>query len=131
MAKKTGKELAGIAKNMVLGSLAGKKRVVKTVDATPDWVGLVPLFMDWIQNGNQKQYEEAQRNLMQMAKISDSYRKNQSLIMASPDMYEALDSALKIFGRGYKPKEGAEPTIGSRLYLQIEEALDKADGKIK
>jgi hypothetical protein len=122
MAKKTGKELADVAKNMVLGSLAGKKKVVKTVDATPDWVGLVPLFMDWIQNGNPQQYEEAQRNLMQMARISDSYRKNQSLIMASPDMYEALKTSLKIFGRGYKSN-------GSRVYLQMKEALDKADGK--
>jgi hypothetical protein len=125
MAKKTGKELAGIAKNMVLGSLATKGKFVKTVDCTPDWVGLVPLFMDWIQNGNPQQYEEAQRNLIQMAKISDSYRKNQSLIMASPDMYEVLD----LINKTAEPDKDGYISINKATLMLVKQTIAKADKK--
>jgi hypothetical protein len=128
MAKKSGKQLADIAKNMVLGSFAGKKKLVKTVDATPDWVGLIPLFMDWIQNGNPKQYEEAQRNLMQMARISDSYRKNKSLFEASPDMYEACKLALKGFTQLLKHEHG-EGDNQNHFTIALKQAIEKAEGK--
>lgn len=125
MAKKTGKELAGIARNVVLGSLAGKGKLVKTVDATPDWVGLVPLFMDWIQNGNATQYEEAKRNLLQMARISDSYRKNKSLFEASPDMYGVLDLINKIA----EPDKDGYISITKTVLMRVKQVLAKADKK--
>ena len=89
MKKQSGRELASTAMAM-LKKNKNQPQKVKTVDCTPDWVGLVPLFIDWIQNGNQQQYEEAQRSIMQMAQISDAYRKSLPMLKASSNMHEAL-----------------------------------------
>jgi hypothetical protein len=118
-AKKSGRELAETAKAML--KQGGKKILVKTVDCTPDWVRLAPLFVEWIQNGNQQQYEEAQRSIMQMARISDDYRKNQSLFKASPDMLAALKDALEILE--------ASPVKFNGTILQVKQAIAKAEVK--
>lgn len=61
--------------------------------------------------------------------VTDIEKANAQLISASKEMYEALKTALAIFGNGYEPKEGAEPTMGSRAYLKMKQALNKAEGK--
>lgn len=72
-----------------------KKKLVKTVDATPSWVSLVPLFIEWIQDGNSQQHMDASENIRQMAKIADAYRANIKKI----EMHdELMDIVKKIYG---------------------------------
>ena len=69
-----------------------------------------------------------------LGKVNDKFhvpnqeesKANIKLIAAAPELLEVLKSALAIFGRGYEPKEGAEDTVGSRLYLEMESAIKKA-----
>ncbi len=51
---------------------------------------------------------------------------NAKLISASPELLAALKTAITIFGKGYEPKEGAEPTAGSLAYLECINAIKKA-----
>ena len=105
-----------------------KKKLIKTVDCTPDWAGLAPLFIEWILGGNQKQYEEATRNIMQMARISDIYRKNQSMFMASPDMYEALKKVnIELCNIPHEDSKTMKIKMG--IVKVVDEALTKAGGK--
>ena len=60
-------------------------------------------------------------------KTIGSYRKeNAKLIAAAPELLKQLQRALNLYGRGFKPKEGVEETIGSKLYLDMEKAINKA-----
>lgn len=64
-----------------------------------------------------------------IATINDSTSEktaNAKLIASAPEMLEALKSTLAIFGRGYEPKEGVEDTIGSQLYLQIQNVIKQS-----
>ena len=53
-------------------------------------------------------------------------RANAKLIAAAPELLNQLQRALNVFGKGYEPKEGASDTDGSRLYVDIEQAINKA-----
>ncbi len=130
MAKKTGKELADTAKNMVLESLAEKGKLVKAVDATPDWTGLVPLFIEWIQDGNSEQHLQASESIMQMARISDSYRKNKLLFEASADMYEALKKVQKMLADWEeKDQESFNQYCHIDAHIETDKSVSKAEGK--
>lgn len=41
-------------------------------------------------------------------------------------MLRTLDKVLKIYGKGYEPKENVEDTIGSLLYKEIKQLIEEA-----
>ena len=43
------------------------------------------------------------------------------------ELINALKKALNMFGRGYEPKNDAEPTAGSRTYLECVELIKKME----
>ncbi len=47
----------------------GKK--VGTIDCTPKWEGLVPLFVEWIRTGKESQRKHAVEEFVRIAKILD------------------------------------------------------------
>jgi len=51
---------------------------------------------------------------------------NAKLIACAPEMLEMLGKVLKIYGRGYEPKENVDDTIGSNLYKDIKQLIKKA-----
>jgi molybdopterin synthase catalytic subunit len=51
------------------------------------------------------------------------------IISAAPDMLDALKTAAFIFKKEYGYKPEAEPTVGSRWYESVVNAIAKAEGK--
>ena len=46
------------------------------------------------------------------------------------ELLKQLKRALHYYGRGFEPKEDVEETIGSLLYLDIQEAIKKSTERI-
>jgi len=42
------------------------------------------------------------------------------------EILEILERVLKIYGRGYEPKENVEDTVGSILYKELQQLIQKA-----
>jgi len=51
-----------------------------TIDITPRWENLVPLFVDWISTGAKSQRQTAIGHIEQMAKICDIVKDHTPLI---------------------------------------------------
>lgn len=51
------------------------------------------------------------------------------LLAQRDELLEMLSKALNIYGRGYKPKENVEDTIGSNLYKDIDKLINKCNEK--
>lgn len=58
-----------------------------TIDITPQWKNLVPLFISWLQTGTESQRQTAKEHIEQMAEIADIVKDNRELIQ------DALDKA--------------------------------------
>jgi len=71
-------------------------------------------------------YGEIARVFSENAIDREQMKANAKLISCAPEMLEMLDRVLKIYGRGYEPKENAEDTVGSILYKEIEQLIQKA-----
>ncbi len=69
-----------------------KKKLLGTIYVTPTWESLVPMFIDWIQDGNSEQHIDASENIMQMAKVSDAYRANEYKIKMHDELMLLLKS---------------------------------------
>lgn len=48
-----------------------KKELVGTIDITPKWMGLFPMFKDWVYNGNQTQKDSVVEHLEILCKSAD------------------------------------------------------------
>jgi hypothetical protein len=46
---------------------------MQTIDMTPTWEAVLPIYLDAIQYGNGKGYEAAVEELTRMAKLADLY----------------------------------------------------------
>jgi len=57
---------------------------------------------------------------------TDEAEANAKLIASAPELLKQLKRALHFYGRGFEPKEGAEDTIGSKLYVDIDKAIKGA-----
>lgn len=57
------------------------KRKVKTIDLTPSWKGLIPLFIEWLHKGTASQRATAIDHLNQMAEVMDELQKHKGHIL--------------------------------------------------
>lgn len=46
----------------------------KTIDITPRWEGLFPLFSNWMDNGTREQKELVKSEFLKLCKIADRVR---------------------------------------------------------
>ena len=52
------------------------KSKTETIDVTPEWVGLVPLFVEWIRNGKTSQRQLAITEITKIATLADIVNKH-------------------------------------------------------
>lgn len=52
-----------------------KKIPVETIDVTPKWEGLYPLFVEWIDSGTSEQKQYVKEELLKLCKSTDEYNK--------------------------------------------------------
>jgi hypothetical protein len=50
-----------------------KGKEVKTMDCTPTWEGILPLYLDSIKSGKEPGYSAAMEELTRMAQHADKY----------------------------------------------------------
>ena len=58
------------------------KTKVKTINLTPSWRSLVPLFVEWLQGGTASQRATAIEHLNQMAEVMDELAKHKGHIVS-------------------------------------------------
>jgi hypothetical protein len=68
--------------------------------------------------------KEIARHLLEVFNISDKQQLSE-LKEQRDEMLQMLERTLKIYGKGYAPKENVEDTIGSILYKEIEQLIKK------
>lgn len=75
----TEKDIKAISKKVdtVLDMINIKKGKPIILDVEPKWISLVPLFIQWIKEGNKQQYKTAVEHLNQMAIACDKIRERQ------------------------------------------------------
>lgn len=130
MKKQSGKQMADTAVKMLKAEAKEKgMKKTKTLDATPDWTSLVPMFIEWIQSGNSEQHLQASESIMQMARVSDAYRKNKSLFEASGDMLEVLKKAEGFIDSLWDVD--AKGSQSSKVLSSIRKVIAKAEGASK
>ena len=54
----------------------------KTIDLTPSWKSLVPLFVEWLHEGTASQRAIAIKHLNQMAEVMDQLMKHKGHILS-------------------------------------------------
>ena len=52
-----------------------KKELIESIDCTPTWISLLPIFNDFIDNGNSEQKQLLKDELKKLCNIADQYNK--------------------------------------------------------
>ena len=47
-------------------------KVIKTIDVTPKWVALYPLYAEWIDSGTKEQKQLVKDELLKLCKVADA-----------------------------------------------------------
>lgn len=50
-----------------------KKEILKTIDCTPTWEGILPIILNVLEDGSEKVKDDMKKELKRMAQIADKY----------------------------------------------------------
>ena len=50
-----------------------KDEKVTTIDVTPKWIDLYPIYAEWVDSGSQKQKQLLKDELLKLCKVADAY----------------------------------------------------------
>lgn len=66
-----------------------KDKLVGTIDLTPKWEGLYPIYAEWIDSGTPGQKQLVKEELLKLCKVADAYnevvKKQQEFIKVHQD----------------------------------------------